>query len=85
MTVGGSWGVKLSADLKIWCFSLGMCYNPFDLRIYKPNTNVTGFVSQNNSKFIYIKPAIEFRVGIMLSFEEIGQFREFGSSKIIDY
>ena len=76
MVVGGSWGVKLTADLKIWYLSFGVCYNPFDLRLYKPNTDVTGFVSRNDAKFIYIKPAVEFRVGIMLNWDEYsGRFR----------
>ena len=65
MVVWGSWGIKLRAELKLWYLTFGACYNPFDLRIYKPDTN-TGLFSSSNAKFIYIKPAVEFRVGIML-------------------
>ena len=60
----GSWGVKLTADLRIWYLTFGVSYNPFDLKLYKSNTN-TNLFSPGNQKLIYAKPALEFRVGII--------------------
>ena len=66
----GSWGVKLSADLRISYFTMGICYNPFDLKMYKPNTNTNIFSPVYNSKYVYLKPTLEFRIGVILAGDE---------------
>ena len=61
----GSLGVKLSADLRLWYLTFGVCYNPCNVKLYKDNTN-TNLFGAYNGKIIYAKPALEFRVGVII-------------------
>ena len=63
--VVGSWGVKLAADIRIWYFTLGVCYNPFNVKLYKNNTN-TNYFGSYNGKIINVRPALEFRIGALI-------------------
>ncbi|MCL2597015.1 MAG: hypothetical protein FWD66_05025 [Paludibacter sp.] len=61
----GSLGIKLTAEIKIKFFSFGVCYNPADVKLYKNNTN-TNYFGAYNGKIIYARPALEFRVGVII-------------------